>query len=362
MKKYNFALNILIFAIIPRVFLIILTLFIFKPTFSEYVLARDGKGYLNLLSAFASWNFSTVDSYDARLFPGYPIIISLFGKFIGFGMSAIFVSLLCTFISCYLYFIIFKDKNTAMFFFFLPPAWFLNTSLVGTEALSMAVILGSLYFFVSGRYKSALTIAVFGIIVKPVILFLFIIYLFLLIKDRHYKTALYGSSLFIVLCSCYFIFYKMAFKEMFINYNEYKRTWDYSGEKIFSFPYLGIFKNILYSHRLPYQVQLWKKMYILSNFIFFVIALFFVIRLFKVQRDRLSTITLLWCFIIFFFAGSLGGWSGFHCYDRYILPAVPFLFYSTKEIFPKGKIFLSVAFATSFFGALIGNMHVFHLY
>lgn len=362
MKKYNFALNILIFAIIPRVALIILTLFIFKPTFSEYVLARDGKGYLNLSSAFASWNFSTVDYYDVRLFPGYPIIISLFGKIIGFGTSAIFVSLLCTFISCYLYFIIFKDKKTAMFFFFLPPAWFLNTSLVGTEALSMAVILGSLYFFVSGRYKSALTIAVFGIIVKPVILFLFIIYLFLLIKDRHYKTALYGSSLFIVLCICYFIFYKMAFKEMFINYNEYKRALDYSGKKIFSFPYLDIFTNILYSYRLPYQVPLWKKIYILSNVIFFVIALFFVIRLFKVQRDRLSTITLLWCFIIFFFAGSIGGWSGFHCYDRYILPAVPFLFYSTKEIFPKGKIFLSVAFATSFFCALIGNMHGLHLY
>ncbi|MFH0731770.1 MAG: hypothetical protein V2A72_02475 [Candidatus Omnitrophota bacterium] len=361
-KNINILFEVFFLAVLPRLLLIVVSLYVFKISFLQYTIARDGSGYIALSNAFSRFDILDVKKFDTRLFPGYPFLMSISGKFIDFGVSGVIISIICAFLACYLYFLIFKDKTTTRFFCLLPPAWLMNTTLVMTEGLSMALILGSLYLFFRNKHISALLIAAFGIIVKPVIVFLFAIYLLFLAKDKSYKKLIFGICLCLLLLYSYMVFCKYTFGDMLINYNIYRHAWSYGSSKIFVLPYADIIKNIFVAGSSFYKIELWKKTYIIFNILFFITGLFFLIRMFKERRDRLSFFSLLWCIVIFIFAGSLGGWSGFHCYDRYILPAMPFLFYSMKDLFPKGNITLFIAFIISIACSLAGNMHSFAIF
>lgn len=361
-KKVSLSLEILTLSILPRIFLIILSLYIFDISFSQYVLARDGCPYINLAVAFANLNFSNISYIDSRLFLGYPAIVGFLGKFIGFGLSGITVSLIATSVSCYLFFLIFKDKTITRYFFFLPPVWFMTSSLVAPESLMLALMLSSLHLFLRNRHRSALALVLFGVVVKPTLLFLFLIYLFLLAKDKFYKDVTFGIFLSIILACFYLVFYQLIFNDMFVNYRAYSASWSYSSNRIFVFPYQDIFRDIFFSRQHFYKVALWRRIYIFLYILFFATGIFFIIKLYRMRHDRLTTVALLWCGTVFLFAGSLGGWSAIHGYDKYTLPALPFLFYSMKDFFPKGKICLSIAFFVSFLYSLIGNMHSFQIF
>ena len=97
---------------------------------------------------------SLPSNYFASHFPGYPLLIVAFAPFLGFLKSMLFVSILFTIFSTWVFYFLVRDfKLTpnplllSLVFLFLPARWIIVRSIGSPEPIFIFFVILSLYFF-----------------------------------------------------------------------------------------------------------------------------------------------------------------------------------------------------------------------
>jgi Gpi18-like mannosyltransferase len=90
---------------------------------------------------------------DARLFPGYPILILAVNPIFNYQkLSGVFISLLSTVLAIYVFWRITNNKIATFAFAFFPPVWFMQGTKIATEPITVALLLLSIFLFLKKRY------------------------------------------------------------------------------------------------------------------------------------------------------------------------------------------------------------------
>lgn len=132
----------------------------FKEGFSTIYRNFDGLEYVIIAktfynpSAIASAPQSQPAIYFASHFPGYAIAIATFAPFLGYLKSMLFVSLLSTIFSVWVFYLLIRDFRLSshplflsILFLLLPARWLIVHSVGSSEPLFIFFILSSVYLF-----------------------------------------------------------------------------------------------------------------------------------------------------------------------------------------------------------------------
>lgn len=304
----------------------------------EYVVIAKSLYFPNLIKALPQ---TKEPIYYASHFPGYPFFILLFSPILGFLKSMLFVSLLFTILSCWVFYLLIKDfklSNHPLWLstlFLILPARFVIVHSVGTpEPLFIFSIITSLYFFMKYERDKATSClwlsAIFGLlaqITRPpatLLLLALMIYIhwdFLVNKTKSigFKKAFFNHLKYFPL-----VLIPLSLLGIFYLYqNSYGDFWAYfhSGDNIhLTFPPFQVFnKN-----------QFWVGDIWLEDIIYlFLIGLSAGLMLFKKKLYPLGF------FVLTYLTASL--FIAHRDISRYTLPVMPFViiafekFLSSKE-------------------------------
>lgn len=151
----------------------------FKEGFPIIYRNFDGLEYVIIAKTFyypeliASMGQSLPTSYFASHFPGYSILILLFAPIFGFLKSMLFVSLISTILSAWVFYKLLKDFKLTLhplflsfIFLILPARWVIVHSVGSSEPTFILLILCAVYFFMkhetSGKFSFLLYAGIFG--------------------------------------------------------------------------------------------------------------------------------------------------------------------------------------------------------
>lgn len=172
----------------------------FKEGFSTIYRNYDGLEYIIIAKSFynptiiANLPQTLSANYYAAHFPGYALLILLFSPFLGFLKSMIFVSLVFTFLSVIIFYLLIKDyklTNHPLFlsfiFLILPARWLIVHSVGSAEPIFIFFVIAALYSFLrfelSSRPLFILLTGIFGMLAQltrpPGILLFFALILYI---------------------------------------------------------------------------------------------------------------------------------------------------------------------------------------
>lgn len=308
----------------------------------------DGPLYLviaktlyNLDLIKSNFQFPLPLEYYAAHFPLFPLFIRIFGFFISYPYSMLFITLFSSFMALYFFYKLageYLEENDALWLTFvfsiLPARWLIVRSVGSAEPLFLAGTIASIYYFKKRRYVAS---GVWGAIAQltksPGILIFasfLLIYLYPKIKKVFSLTFLKPTReiairqilpIFFIPFSllCVFFVYKVTFNNFFAYFA--------SGDNIhLFFPPFQIF-----NYASPWVGTFW-----LEEIIF--VYLFGVLGLLKLIEKKDFVLAL---FVGIFFVSTL--FVSHRDLIRYSLPIVPFILIAFSETLIKKEFRVVIA-------------------
>jgi|Napbiome12C3dose_1001474.scaffolds.fasta_scaffold00008_19 hypothetical protein len=183
----------------------------FKEGFSTIYRNFDGLEYIIIAKTFydplaiSALPQSLPANYFAAHFPGYALLIAAFSPLLGYLKSMLFVSLLSTILSCWVFYFLVKDFKLSshplflsLLFLVLPARWLIVHSIGSSEPTFILFILSAVYFFMkfeqSGKFANIFLAGLLGMfaqITRPPGILIFIAFsLFVLWKVIKQRMSL----------------------------------------------------------------------------------------------------------------------------------------------------------------------------
>jgi Gpi18-like mannosyltransferase len=310
--KLNINLGIiLVLALLLRIF--IFNLHLNNPNFS---IQQDE--YLDYTYALKDGTIGNSSSFahGTRLFPGYPIAITI-GSIFALPpiTSAVYISIFSSVLAIYLIFLLTKSLKTTAFFAFFPPIWVIQGTKIATEPITIAFLLLALYLFLRKKPFWAGIILGFSFNIRIISICLLIALTgFSLFKKRvnDVKRLVLGFTPFFLGLFIYnfFIFGENGIFKQFTNLSG-----NYNGLKI------GLFQII---NDLP-RALAWHQYRIFASGSFYII--FIALGLYLLYKNRqksdLIKICLFWSILSICFVLSLSPTPLLEDFARYLTPIMP---------------------------------------
>lgn len=181
----------------------------FSSGFNTIYRNFDGTEYIVIAKTFynqqaiSDLTLPQSGNYFASHFPGFSILILVFAPIFGFLKSTLFVSLVFTIFSVFIFYKLIKDFNLtskplllSSVFLVLPARWLIVRSVGSSEPVFIFFILLSIYFFLKfeeeKKYLSIILSGIFGMyaqVTRPPGILLFVALSFFILW-RHHKDII----------------------------------------------------------------------------------------------------------------------------------------------------------------------------
>lgn len=244
---------------------------------------------------YAGYARGIIPPEDLRLFPGYPMLLSVFP-------NGILLNLVLSSLSVLLFQIVTGNLFLTVLFSIFPPIWVYQGAKISTEPLTVFLLLISIlllnkkYYFLSGLV-SGLTIMV------RLIAVCFGLAVFVNTKSRNFVAG------FILGASGLFIYNYFIFDNLFIQFVVYPQIGGAAGSAI---GLIQIIKDI-------FRAIDWGQWRILlSGFFYLIISFVALYRLFRLNR-----LLFFWLLFSLIFIFSLSPAPLLEEYSRFLVPVVP---------------------------------------
>jgi hypothetical protein len=346
-----------------RLFALGFALLAFHIPFAEYADKGDGESYQRYAAAICG-DPSALTEYDTRVFPGYPALIALVHEAtrLPFAAAGLAVTLVSAALAASLSAALFADIRIGWAMVALIPHWPVNSSLIMGEAPLLALIVGGLLLGLVGpvdKLRTWRTLAagvLLGIagLVRPVACFAVLGLMLADLRQRRFARAASTGALAAAVVGIGLFLLHRAFGDALHGVRVYASSTHAYGGQIFRWPFESLVTVPLRS-----QVDPGRVMYIYLHVVLTLVACARLARRALASRAEaapgetvervpsprtglLDTVAAVWLigntlFIVCIGSG-VAGW-GFHHFPRFMLPALPALFWAFRDLLPRRPIF-----------------------
>jgi Gpi18-like mannosyltransferase len=300
---------------------------------SEFAHLRDGDSYIDLADALRG-NAFHLSSFDKRVFFGYQALIAgLSYSCISTTITALLLSWASSGIAAVLGAVFFRDNRIGWALVLLTPSYLMYSTLAMSESTLLALTLAGLCLLQRDRDIVGGIFLGFAGLVRPMACFAVLGYLVFFLARSHYRRTLVCA----VSAAATVLIGYAAYHYCFGDALQGVRVYSAAGQ-VFGWPFESL---------LTTPASLWKKFYIWANVVITVGACF-------IKSSRLISV---WLISNTLFVLCVDDTWGFHEFHRYIIPALPALFWVYRPYLPERTSAWAIVGLLSVVPAVFGLSH-----
>lgn len=320
-------------ALAIRLLFVAVTCIVFDLTPEQYAHRGDGYSYIRY-ARFIADQSTEFTGYDARVFPGYPLLIaplSLIG--IPTWAAALAVNIAAGAVSAVLGAVVFRDLRVGWLMAFFIPVYVASSAMAGNEAPMLAFALAGLAVAGRGGMTAAgvggLLLGVAGI-QRPVACFAVLGMMIVLARRRQWAAALLVGFPAAAVVAATMLLVQQWLGDALYGVRFYATSdQSYAGE-LFAWPMKSLIFTPLYQ-----PVQVFKLPYVWMHALLAVGGTVLLTwRAWAGERSDRQMLAIIWLGLNTLYVLMIGSDWGFHALPRFLIPALPPLFLAYSGVLP----------------------------
>ena len=312
--------------IVPRVVLIVGTLWWSTVSLPQYLSMHDGRDYLIYSSHIDEYNLAELPDKTTRLFPGYPFAISVLARMFGKPLASVAVSVLGVLLAVMIFHALFRDFWLSAYFAVFTPSWLFYSSLAMSEGLFLGCSLLGLYLFHQHRHINAGLVLGFATVVRPVGALLFLAIAIAILIERDFRALVRFGIAFLMIPLVWACISKLTWGM----FGKNVATLHTYLERDFDIPLRALIVETLRS-----QVSLLKKLLVWGNVLLGIGGLVLLMWSWARERTTLGLVLIIWLGLSLVFYFMLSTHWTFYCLDRYLIACLPPILVGLTRIVPR---------------------------
>ncbi len=346
-------------ALALRLIVAVLSMYRVGATPEEFAHFRDGRSYIRVAQAMRGYG-DDLRLFDMRVFPGYPALIAGANAIgLDYHWGALLLNWAGAALAAALAAVLFADCRIGWAMAVLTPSYLMYTSLAMSEATLMAFIGGGMALAAGGAWVAGGIFLGFAGLVRPVAAFAVAGFLtWALGRGRHMAAVCVGLAALAVVAAPVVATVVQggdALEGLRIYAGDSRA---YDGE-----PLTWPFKSLVMVP-LRQQPTLWKVAYIYAHVVVTLAGCILAALRFRVKpsakpsrADMLAAAAPVWLWLNTLFCLSIGAHWGFQEFHRFMVPALPPLYWAFGRWLPVRWSYWGVIGAVSAVLAVWGATH-----
>lgn len=326
-----------------RVGLFVAALWLGGLTVQQFAELRDGDGFIHYAQALAG-DLSSLSEQDKRLFPGLPAataLLSLVG--IPPHLGALMIAWIGVGAAAVLSAVLFRSRVVGWAMAVLTPSYVMSSAMISNESGMLAFSAAGLLLSLNGRpLPGGIAFGIAGIF-RPVACFATLGYLLAAIHSRQYRrAAICGASALAVVALMTLLLWE-RFDEPLVTVRAYRQTETAYAQGILDWPLRSL---IVTPFRQP--VPAWKVLYVGLHVAVALTACVLAVRKWwcrkavidgaaweSTSKQPIALWATPWLLGNTAFVLCVGDQWGFHEFHRFLVPALPPLFWALDRWLPR---------------------------
>jgi hypothetical protein len=326
----------------------------FDVPLDSYVAKGDTASYIATARAMLG-DGDGMTEYDRRVFPGYPAMIAAAGMLgVPLPWAALGITWLSAGAAAAGAAALFRDRRVGWAMVVLIPHYAINSSMGMTEAPLLALSLGGMLLARSGGgARAGLSGAIlgFGGLVRPVACFAVMGQVVADLLRRRWRPALLAGAIAAAVVFGGVLALHVWTGDVFRGVRVYANNPGAYGGQMFVWP----FKSLIFSPLHDPQVSAGRVVYIWAHVLATLAAIAILARrCLRRPSDPLDVLSLIWLVGNTLFVLCIGSYWGFQHFPRFIIPAMPALFWALRGALPNRWYLWAPLFAGVFVMAVLG--------
>jgi len=327
---------------------------IYHLTLHQFSVARDGYSYMALARAMTG-DLSMLSLFDRRVFPGYPALVALTHEAfrLPFGMAGLALNWLSVGLAAALSAHLFQDRRVGWAMAVLTPAFVMYSAVPDSEATLLAFILLGLVLVARDQILAGGMMLAVACFIRPVAAFAALGSVISMgVQKPEKRVFRFLLGMVIVFIPGLVLFHAWS-GDILLGVRIYAHDpRSYAGH-LFGWPFESLLLTPLH-----YPVPLWKLIY---SWLHVAVTLWGCVALwfgFQESKDsdsqNLSRLAAPWLWGNTLFILCIGHIWGLEEYHRFMVPALPPLFWALRRYLPDKPRLYGVFGALSIVMAVIG--------
>jgi hypothetical protein len=326
-----FAMAAVAFALRAALFLLVAARF--HVTFDRWALRDDGASYVHYASALLG-DASQLTEYDRRVFPGYPGLIAVLHLcHVPFTVAAVGIDWVSAGLVAILGAVLFRDRRIGWALTCLIPQYFMNSSLAMSEAPLLALSLGGLVLASRSRSSAGGFLLGLAGLVRPMACFAVIGQVFRDLLGRRIRNAVLVTAL-----SAAVVMTGVAALHAWTGDALHGAKIYASGQSTYNGElFVPPFHSLIHESLRP-EVSAARVCYVWAHVVIVLTALaVLAVKCFQGGResDPRDLLALPWLAGNTLFVLCIGSYWGFQHFPRFLIPALPALFWAVRGALPR---------------------------
>lgn len=301
---------------------------------TDFARLRDGASYLAYASAIREGRtgFKELPHYDRRVFPGYPLLLAASGAD-RFPLLGIFFNWLAAAGAAVLAYRFYDDERIGWAMAVLTPSYVLYSTTIMSEATVLLGGMAGIYLLGRNRAVAAGASLAYAAIARPLAASFGLAAL--TVRSWRSRSFLAAAALSIGLVAATGLWLWWWSGSFFSGVDVYATdSRAYGDDQMFTWPFRSLVMVPLKT-----AVAAWKIVYIWAHVLVVVGGFALLLR----ERPR-PQVSLVWLASNTAIVVCIGGIWGFHEFHRFIIPALPPLFYAWRAFLPRHRaLWIAVA-------------------
>jgi hypothetical protein len=327
-------LAIALLAVGLRVILFVVASAIKHTTFTDFAGTADGYQYLAYARAWLGPDAEfAAHPHFGRFFPGYPLLIAgLHSLGVPLAAAALLPSWLAAGAVAVLCALYFGDRRIGWAMAALTPSYVFSGSLICSEAMCLLFSMAGLALARRERPIGAGVAFGLGGLFRPVAVFALLGLVAADLRERRVRPAVLATAVSGLVVAAGMAAVWWRFGDALMGLRHYQDQAAYGGQ-ILTWPL-----RALITIPLTTQVPAWKLAFVGAHLAAVLGGCVLAVREWRQAADgperRLATLAGVWLLANTLYVVSIGGFWGFHDFPRFLIPALPPLFYVYRRFLP----------------------------
>jgi hypothetical protein len=310
---------------------------VFHVSVDAYSDKGDGASYKQVAARILGER-ATLDEYDSRVFPGYPLLIALVHEItrLPLGVSALAITFVSAGVAAMLAGIYFDDVRVALAVAFLLPHAWINLSLAMSEGPVLAMEMLGIWVARRSAVGSGIVFAL-AVLIRPVAGVALMAALFERAARKRFREGLVMTGTAVALALVVLLALTPITGGPVHSLRVYANSPRAYAGRMLTWPFHSIVWMTLHGH-----VGIGHWIYVMMHVALCVGGCFVLVR----RNSAIDLLAFVWLFLNTLLVLCLGlgpgGW-GFNHFPRFTLPALPALAWSWRRLLPgSGWVYIAV--------------------
>ena len=341
------ALLIALAAIGYRVVFVTGMMVIHAQGFDALACMRDTPKFLDWLSAFSSGKFTSIEPWNGRSMPGYPLMAApltlLLPPFWALWVVTFGGAVGSVVLSTRLF-----GRRVGWYMAMCIPAWLYYSSIAMSESLLAFFCLVAVWAYRSDRPYLAAVFLGCAIVTKVTAIWLAFPLLMGLVARKGLRSSSGLAGILMSFSLGYLMFIEIIFGSPFYSLNIQRSVYALHGWPLLDWPFHALVQGLA-----DPSYALMKKIYVLAHLVPILVAVTVGLARLKTATEPLWLLCTIWTTLTLLFASCVGGGYGWGGFPRWLIPVYPPALYLLFRMVPQSKILDILICTLSIVGAAL---------